>query len=311
MRRQSLLLVGPQQLRWVDEILPDPQPHEIAVRTLAGAISVGTELPLYRGSHRGAHPISYPKMTGYESYAEIISCGTAVEQLKAGDRVVATYGHRTHAVLAADRAIPVPNTIPAPLALLAILGCDTLKGIVKLAIPPDAEVLITGAGTIGLLTIFNLVAQNMQPVDLIEPIAQRRELALQLGARSAVAPQAAATLHQKYAVALECSSRDAAFALLQAHLRHAGRLCILADGNLEPLTLLPAFHEKELQILGSSDGEDYRGYAQWFWPHAQAAAQELAQLYELTIPATNLAQTFAAIAASDQPPIKVLVEYEL
>jgi alcohol dehydrogenase len=248
-------------------------------------------------------------MTGYESFAQVIACGADVEHLRVGDRVVAFYGHRTHAVLAADRVIPVPETMPPSLALLVILACDVMKGIMKLAIQPHEPVLITGAGAIGLLAVFNLVARNVRQVDVIEPIAHRRALAAQLGAGRTVAPQEPAALNNAYHVAIECSSSNAAFTLLQEHMGYAGRLCILADGNLEPLTLLPAFHEKELQVMGSSDGEDYQGYALWFWSHVQHAAAQLERLYEKTTSAERLANTFAEIAALNHPPIKVLVQY--
>lgn len=55
-----------------------------------------------------------------------------------------------------------------------------------------------------------------------------------------------------------------AFALLQAAVAPGSVICILADGNREPLLLQPAFHEKELIVVGLSDGLDYPGYADGF-----------------------------------------------
>ena len=52
-------------------------------------------------------------MTGYESYAEVILRGPGVTDVRIGDRAVATYGHRTGAVLAADRRDTDPRgTVP-------------------------------------------------------------------------------------------------------------------------------------------------------------------------------------------------------
>ncbi len=124
MRRSSLLLIAPHTLRWVEEPLPPPQPHEIVVQTRAGAISIGTELPIYSGTHRGTEPVQYPKMTGYESVATVIATGSAVQRVVRGDRVVAFYGHHTHAVLAEQTAIVIPRSITDPQALLVILVVD-------------------------------------------------------------------------------------------------------------------------------------------------------------------------------------------
>src|SRR5215472_17665888 len=99
MERRSLLLTAPRRLAWVAEELPAPGPHEVLVKTTAGAVSVGTELPQYMGTEREIVPRSYPRMTGYESLGTVLACGSGVPGLEPGERVVAFYGHRTHALV--------------------------------------------------------------------------------------------------------------------------------------------------------------------------------------------------------------------
>lgn len=108
MQAQSLLLVGPEQLAWTAVDLAEPGPDELLVETLAGAISIGTELPHYLGTSRGIAK-RYPAMTGYESVARVLVCGTEVTDVKPGDHIVSFYGHRTHAIIPATKAIPVPD----------------------------------------------------------------------------------------------------------------------------------------------------------------------------------------------------------
>src|SRR5947209_10501616 len=103
---------------------------------------------------------------------------------------------------------------------------------------------------IGLLTVFMLRAYGIRIVDVVEPREERRALALQLGARAAFSPQEMMNRSELYPVGIECSSRNVAFELLQRRMQYAGRICILADGNIEPLVLAPAFHEKELSMVG-------------------------------------------------------------
>ena len=307
MLQRSLLLTAPQNLYWKTQKLPKPADNEVLVRTLYGAVSVGTEASLYAGTSRGSAP-SYPKMTGYESYGVVEACGPAVRELKVGDKVVSFYGHRTHTHEPESRFIRVPEGLEPSLALLAILSCDVKKGISKVAPDGGERVLVTGAGAIGLLTLFVLKAFGVEAVDVVERSPERLELARTLGAQNVRTPEEAEHIEASYAVGLECSSRDAAFALLQNKLILNGRLCVLADGNVEPLTLTPEFHAKELRVVGSSDGLNYKVHAEWFY--ALPDLPKLNALYDLRVSATDLPKTFERMARGKVRPVKVLVTYE-
>ncbi len=309
---RSLLLTGPCQLEWVSETLPALkalQPDEILVQTTAGAISIGSELPLYLGTARSGKPAFYPRMTGYESVGRVLACGSEVKRICPGERVLAFYGHRTRAVLSEKKVIALPDAVSDALALLAILTCDVGKGIRKLAPQPEELVLVAGAGAIGLLTVFMLKALGIRAVDVVEPLVERRALALSLGARQALDLEGGKASVGAYPVAIECSSRNSAFQLLQEHMQQNGRLCILADGNLEPLVLAPAFHEKELLVVGSSDGWDYHQHAAWYFQHLQEHSPGLEQLFQEQITCEELPGTFERLARGTIRPTKVLVTY--
>lgn len=309
MERQSLLLMAPRRLEWACEELPRPGLDDVLVRTTAGAISVGTELPQYRGAEREIVPRGYPRMTGYESIGSVIGHGERVREPAIGERVVAFYGHRTHALVPASKAIRVPEGVSDALALLAILTCDAAKGIRKLAPLPEERALITGGGGIGLLTLWMLRVYGVRDVDVAEPDAHRRALARRLGARIAAAPDELAPACE-YDIGCECSSRDAGFGLLQRRMCNGGRLCVLADGNLEPLTLTPAFHAKELMVVGSSDGWDYQRHAAWYFERVADGAPELEAIFEEQVGAAELPAAFERMARDESAPVKVLVRYD-
>lgn len=314
MQAHSLLLTAPHKLAWITETLPALQPNEVLVQTIAGAISIGTELPHYLGISRQTHMPHYPYMTGYESIGKVVQRGANVRHLQLGEHVVAFYGHRTHTIVSATKAIPVPTAIPDALALLSILTCDVAKGIDKLSLQSNASVLITGAGTIGLLTIFMLRARNTTlTIDIIEPDQHRRDLAQYIYAheiRGAYGPSAFMPEDREYAIGIECSSSNAAFALLQQHMQHNGRICILADGNKEPLVLTPDFHTKELTIVGSSDGIDYQSHARQFFALPLGHTHRLLALFEHSTTADNLIATFDDMANGIINPVKVIVHYK-
>jgi alcohol dehydrogenase len=247
---------------------------------------------------------------GYESVGIVVACGSAVQRVQCGDRVVAFYGHRTLAVVPETRVIVVPDGVSDALAILNILTCDTAKGVRKIVPMPEEPVLITGAGAIGVLTLFILRAYGVAQVDVVEPLVERHALARLLGAQHVWRPQNMPTENKAYAVAFECSSRNEAFALLQRQMQQQGRICITADGNIEPLVLISDFHEKELQIIGSSDGWDYHRHAAWYFRQVQQHATCLEQLFELRIARDELISTFEQLAEGDIRPVKVFVSYD-
>ena len=97
--------------------------------------------------------------------------------------------------------------------------------------------------------------------------------------------------------------------LVQNHMQKDGRICITADGNIEPLVLTPAFHEKELQIVGSSDGWDYHEHAAWYFHEVLRRPTLLEQLFEIEVASKELITVFEQLATGTIQPIKVLVHY--
>ena len=307
-RRRSLLLAAPRRLEWVTEGTPPLRPREVLVETTLGSISVGSELPIFRGNARSVTPTEYPRMTGYENVGTVVRCGETVAGVRPGGRVVASYGHRTHGVLSEESVVGVPDDVPDAVALLSILSCDVAKGVRKVSPRPEEPVLVAGAGAIGLLAVYVLRAYGVRHVDVIEPVEERRSLAVRLGARRSVEPETLGT--GGYAAAFECSGGNEAFLELQRGLEHGGRLCVLSDGNLEPLVLAPEFHEKELSVVASSDGWDYREHARWFFDVVRGGDPELEGIFDLRISAGALPRTFEMLANGNVRPIKVLVRYE-
>jgi len=313
LKGRSLLLTEPRTLEWTEKTLPSPGTDEVLVRTDRGAMSVGSELPAYMGNERRSSPPGHPRMTGYESVGTVVECGSSVgEGLRVGDRIVGFYGHRTHAVVSEGKVIRVPDGVTDELALLSILSCDVAKGIRKLNVKPEEPSLVVGAGAIGLLTILVMGAYGAANVDVVEPDGHRLSKATVFGARSAMKPEEATKCRKTYSVGVECSGRGAAFGILQKRMRPGGRICVLSDGDVETLSLEPDFHEKELSVVGSSDGWDYAGHARWYFDllrRDESLRRNLESLFELRVSAKELPHVFEKTAAGDVSPIKVLVEY--
>ena len=99
-------------------------------------------------------------------------------------------GFATHAVVARGSAVLVPRDVP--LCTAALFGCALLTGtgaVVSAArVQPGQSVAVFGLGGVGLAAVMGAVVAAATPIIAVDPIAEKRELALELGATVAVAP---------------------------------------------------------------------------------------------------------------------------
>ena len=77
-----------------------------------------------------------------------------------------------------------------------------------------------------------------------------------------------------------------------------------------PLVLAPTFHEKELRVVGSSDGWDYQEHARWYFDVVRGHSYNLEQIFNYHTTVGELAATFEGLATGAIIPTKVLVRYD-
>ncbi|MDR6707236.1 MULTISPECIES: zinc-binding dehydrogenase [unclassified Novosphingobium] len=96
----------------------------------------------------------------------------------------------SHAVVDRRSVVKVDADIPAETA--ALFGCAVLTGVGAVmntaAVRPGESVLIYGLGGVGLAALLGALASGAQPVYAVDPSAEKRALALELGAAGAFAP---------------------------------------------------------------------------------------------------------------------------
>ncbi|GMR66418.1 alcohol dehydrogenase catalytic domain-containing protein [Bacillus cereus] len=308
MEQNKLVLEGPKRLKWETREIKFIQDDEIIVKTIAGAISIGAELPQFKGSDVTDMTPIYPSKTGYESYGEVVRVGNKITNLNVGDKVVSFYGHETVGIVKGDKVIRVPSYIKPKVALLSILSCDAAKGVLKLNLRQDEKVLITGMGVIGLLACYFLkYFVGVKHVDVVEPNKNRRDSAKNFGARNIY--ESEEQIIETYNYGFECSATNIEFHTLQKALYSNSEICILSDGNLEELTLTADFYEKELRIIGSSDGYNYQKHADWFFSQIEQTPW-IEEIFQHEIQYTELIQCFEELSQGIITPLKVFVSYE-
>ncbi|MFC9245017.1 zinc-binding dehydrogenase [Streptomyces sp. NPDC057136] len=99
-----------------------------------------------------------------------------------------------YAVVAQESLVPIPRDVPFSVA--SMFGCAVLTGagavINTAAVRPGQSVVIHGLGGVGLSAVLGARAAGAYPVVVVDPVEEKRQLALQLGATHAFAPQEAA-----------------------------------------------------------------------------------------------------------------------
>ncbi len=248
-------------LRRVDD--PAPGPGEVLIRVEHAAIC-GTDLHIYRWDAWAAATIPVPLVIGHEFVGRIAALGPGVRGLAPGQRVSGE-GHivcgqcrncragREHLcpntrgvgvnragafadylVIPAHNVCPVPDAIPD--ALAAIL--DPLGNAVHTALEFDIageDVLITGAGPIGLMAAAVCRHVGARHVVITDLTPSRLALAERMGASRAVVAgreplaeaMAALGMQEGFDVGLEMSGAPAALADMVEAMIHGGRIGLL------------------------------------------------------------------------------------
>jgi NADPH2:quinone reductase len=143
---------GPEELR-IEEV-PDPAPGPGEILVNIEAIGVNF-IEIYQ--REGLYPMQRPFTPGSEAGGTIKALGSGVTEFRVGDRVVSQSmrgAYASRAVVAADRAVKVPEGISAKLAVASFLQGLTAHYLATSTYPlrsGDTCLVHAAAGGVGLL----------------------------------------------------------------------------------------------------------------------------------------------------------------
>ncbi len=146
-------------------------------------------------------------------------------------------GFAEFAVVPARHAFALPGDMPAMYAALVEPFAVGLHGVNSAEIRPGEDVLVVGAGGVGLTTIAWARAMGAGRVTSVDPDPQRRESACTMGATEALASVTEADPNV-YDVALECVGRPELLQSCQAVVRPQGRI-VISGACAEPTPIEP------------------------------------------------------------------------
>ena len=179
--------------------------REVAGRTIATLISPGTELA---GSYQGT---SFPRTPGYAAVFEVEEVGSEVTNIKVGDHVFCTGRHQSYQSASCEEVVPLPEGLSPEIAVFARMMGVTMSTLTTTSARPPEKVLVTGLGLVGHLAA-QIFARCGYEVMASEPVASRREIALQAGIKPVfpAVPLDDPNIVDHVGLVLECSGHEQA-----------------------------------------------------------------------------------------------------
>ncbi len=193
MKTKQILFTKKNTAELVEVELPELQENEVRVKTEFSTISQGTERanimgdPNVNGAGKGE--VVFPRGCGYASAGTVIEVGDKVKNIKIGDRVVTTWGlHRQINQVSEKQLVKMPDEISFSEASMTLIASFSLAAVRKCRVEIGESAVIMGLGILGQFAVMFARLQGAAPVIAVDPVKERREKALKLGADYALDP---------------------------------------------------------------------------------------------------------------------------
>ena len=194
MKTKQIIFTAPSTAELLEvECLP-PKQNEVTVELIYSAISSGTERANFVGMRNSINVSEddeavFPRTVGYSDVGIVTAVGDGVKDIAIGERVVVFWGkHRKHITVNRNNVVKVPEGVSDEEAALVFIATFPLGAIRKTRLEIGESALVMGLGILGIFAVEELRAAGAYPVIAADPVPERRELALKLGADIALDP---------------------------------------------------------------------------------------------------------------------------
>lgn len=330
-----------RSFRLIEGPVRPPGPGEIQVRVHNVGIC-GSDLHYYQDGMIGDTSILYPVVLGHEPSGEIVSAGAGVTGTTTGAKVLlepAVYCYhcefclngrhnvctnirflstppdagffREFVNLPSHNVLPLPEGLNEKVATLFEPLAVVLHSL-ELARPKIGETAVVfGAGPIGLLTVAALRTSGAGRIWLVEPRAERQELARLMGADAVFGPENAVqqiladTGKRGVDMAIDCATKGNSIQDCIDTVCNAGRVVITGIPS-EYLTAIN-FHQlrrKEAALLNvrRSNHETPAAVAMLV-----ARPELFSPIVTHSLPLDNVGRAFDMLESNDGGPAKIVI----
>jgi 2-desacetyl-2-hydroxyethyl bacteriochlorophyllide A dehydrogenase len=270
MQVQQATLVEAYKVEIRDVTLPAPQPHQILVECHASAISAGTELAVYTGTHQWLQDPKmvdwkFPFRPGYSAAGVVLAVGSEVAGWKPGDRVSYPGNHASHELLSLGhergRLWKLPAGLAYEKAALACISRYGLGGVLRAGLTLGRSVAVLGQGIIGQFALRCALAAGCFPVVGIDGVAMRRAAALAAGAYAVIDPnttdaktQLAEFLNARGAeIVIDATGAPAAVPVAMSLACDAGQVVVVGSprGIAANVNFYDDLHRRYIEVCGA------------------------------------------------------------
>jgi 2-desacetyl-2-hydroxyethyl bacteriochlorophyllide A dehydrogenase len=269
---RALWFSAPRTAELRPERVPPPGPGEVRIKTIASAISHGSEMLVYRGEAPPDLPLDLPSLAGsfalpmkygYASVGRILDADAGVEALSPDELVFVHHPHQDAFVVPADLPVPLPDGLD-PTTGLFFANLETALNVVHDApLRLGETVLVFGQGVVGLLVTQLLKLAGAERVLAVDPVEKRRGLALEVGANEAFEPGEdlrerilETTAGRGADLAVEVSSSGAALQAAIDAVATEGTIVVASWYGTKPVSLSLGghFHRGRIRLRSSQVG---------------------------------------------------------
>jgi len=193
MKAKQIVFTKINTAELLDVEIPSPGADEVLVETVLHTISCGTERANITGSDSvnlfDAPRVSFPRKCGYCSAGTIVQTGENVTEFSVGDRVAVLGGqYFSHQIKHKNDIVKIPDGVSFEAAAMAYISTFPMAAVRKTKLELGEPMLVMGLGILGLFSVLFARAAGAAPVVAADPVKERRELALSLGADYAFDP---------------------------------------------------------------------------------------------------------------------------
>ena len=193
MTTKTIVFTKPCVAELVESEIGAPQANEVQIKLAVSTISSGTERANLIGDpnispHQGpCH--SFPRVLGYSSSGIVTAVGAGADEFKVGDRVAMSWTvHTQYINLEKTRVYKISDDTSFQDAALFHIAIFPLAAIRKCRFEIGESAIIMGMGVLGLVAIPLLKTAGAVPIIAVDPVAEKREKALAVGADYAFDP---------------------------------------------------------------------------------------------------------------------------
>jgi 2-desacetyl-2-hydroxyethyl bacteriochlorophyllide A dehydrogenase len=188
MNTKQIVFTAPYTAELIDAEYSAPGCNAVTVELEYSAISSGTEKANLIGQ-RNSTVLSedaeavFPRMVGYSAAGKVIEVGKDVSDVKVGDPVVVRWGkHKKRITINRNNVVKIPEGVSTAEASMALISTFPLGAIRKTKLEIGESALVMGLGILGIFAVQQLRAAGAYPIIAADPVKERREFALKMGA---------------------------------------------------------------------------------------------------------------------------------